>query len=555
MSHHDSARPVRRIPARFTAFLALSLLACVGLAASAAARVDAPARAGGQRVSSAVLNLAFGGGLTANVDNAISDGPNHDRLQVAVEDWLVKYRPLPPNSKKLGLATDVVASLAKSWSVGSAGITFNLRQRVKSQWGNTLSADDVKWSIERGIALSRIEGGVLDAQAGFDIKNPVTVLSPLKVRVNSKGAGSLLPDALGFLAEQVPVAIIDSTEAKKHATDSDPYAKSWLATNTASFGPYMADTLVPNVRLTLKANPNYWGKQPGYGTVNLVAATDPSTVVELVRSGTVQGGTGLTFRYLKSFQRYPKARLVLAPQTNVDLLELNKQFEPFQNVKVRQAISLAIDRKALVKGPYSGLVKPAGGLGSDAQPGVDYKGPLPFDLAKAKALMAQAGYRQGFKTEFMIYPGGAGNVDVDSLLIFIRSQLAQIGIDASTEKQTVVATLIDKLTHNKFGIYLTQNQPAVPDEITAAQFFYTPGNFANFGQANFPVFNQLVSDAARAVAKKRKVLFQKAIDYFGTQMIDIPLVQTRQGYVLSKKVCGYRPATRQVLLFNDLRPC
>ena len=344
---------------------------------------------------------------------------------------------------------------------------------------------------------------MLGPQAGIDVKNPVTVVSPLKVRVNSQFNGSLLPDALGFFAEQVPVAIIDSTEAKKHATDADPWAKGWLATNTASFGPYMADTLVPNVRLTLKANPNYYGKQPGYGTVNIVAATDPTTVVELVRGGTVQAGTGLTFRFLKAFERYPRARLILAPQNNVDLLELNKQFEPFKDVRVRQAISLAIDRNALVKGPYSGLVLPAGGLASDAQPGVDYKAPLPFNLAKAKTLMKQAGYASGFKTEFMIYPGTAGNVDVDSLLIFVRSQLAKIGIDVATDKQAVVATVIDKVTNNKFGMYLTQNQPAVPDEITAAQFFYTPGNFANFGKANFPAFNDLVEKAAKSVGKKR----------------------------------------------------
>lgn len=502
------------------------------------------------------LTVAYLGGLASQVDPAVVDTTNHDRIQVSDQAYLLRYRPLAPGSKVLGSAVDVVPDLATSYTPTPEGIVVNLRTGAKSQWGHPLTAGDVTWSIQRGIALRAVTGPTLSA-AGFDVKNPVTELGPDSVRINAKSPNSLSPIAVTYLTDsQVSLAITDATEAKKHATASDPWAKHWLAVNTASFGKYMVQSIVPNVRVSLRANPNYYGIRPGYSTVVLASVTDPSTANQLLTTGQVGAVTGLPDFIVASLRSNQNVKVEPAPQLNVDYVGLDKKVQAFGDAKVRQAMSLAINRTALAAGPYSGQAQPASGTASTAYPDIHEAGFLPYDVTRAKALMAQSSHSSGFKVTLAASSGYSGSVSLDPLLINLKAQLAQIGIDVTTKSVASVADYFAGIKADKYDMYLGQNQYVVPDEAAALAFFFTPSGPANFSHNADSVLDKAAAMATAAAAgPSRAAATNAAVAAYNTASLDLSLMQTQWGYVVSRSVCDFIPTTRQVFNFDALKPC
>src|SRR5579871_3258061 len=256
-----------------------------GCAAPAPAAPTAAAAAG----PSGTLTIATSD-VPNSVDPAILVGGIHYALQ-SVMGQLAVF-PAASDPSKLAGPTDLTPELATSWTRAADGsYTFTLRDTTSSA-GNPLTSADVLYSFQREQAQTPIMNAILGV-VGINTSEPIKVVDD-KHFVLQAGPG---PDVLAALP-QYELGILDSTEVKKHATSDDPWAANWLKSNSASFGPYVVDSLTPNDTLTLKANPNYWQKDkslPHFGTVVLRQVSDPATRASLIASGQVDMVTSVPF--------------------------------------------------------------------------------------------------------------------------------------------------------------------------------------------------------------------------------------------------------------------
>lgn len=491
--------------------------------------------------------------MTTNVDPLISDNSQHDRIQLMYEAYLIKYPFLAKGAATFTGATQVAPDLASSWKVAKDGIEFTLRE-AKSEYGNTLTADDVKWSLDRSLVINVSQGPNLAAQ-GFDTKKLVSVVSKTSVRLAALPSG-LSPDALGYLSQLVPSTIIDSTEVKKHATAADPWAKDWLKSHSASFGPYRVDSIDASQQVNLVRNENYYGDKPAYEKVTVVGQSNPATGLQQLKSGQTQIAAELPYSELATIKSGDPVQVVTAPSLNVDMLMLNKTFAPFRDENVRRAISLALDREALIKGAYSGVGQPATSPANRAQSGLKPFPPLKFDLAAAKQAMASSAYASGFSITLGGFPGISGSVDLQALYTFLKSQLSQIRINVTIQLSATGPEHLAALQGNKYQAYLVQDQPAIPDVAGALQFFFVSKSFANFQKDSNPAFDTAITKASfTPIGPARDTALNDAVQVFMDQMLDVPMVETSFGWGMSKTVCGFVPSPRQNLFPAILTPC
>jgi glutathione transport system substrate-binding protein len=174
----------------------------------------------------------------------------------------------------------------------------------------------------------------------------------------------------------------------------------------------------------------------------------------------------------------PQLEVVAAPSIVLRYLSMNTTQKPFDNVKVRQAIAYAINKEALAKVAFNGYAAPAEGV---VPPGVEFNvklGPWPYDVAKAKKLMAEAGYPNGFETELW---SAYNHTIAQKVTQFLQQQLAQIGIKA-------------KITLLEAG-QRVEKVESWPDSATAPVRLYYVGWSASTGEADWALRPLLASES------------------------------------------------------------
>jgi peptide/nickel transport system substrate-binding protein len=328
---------------------------------------------------------------------------------------------------KLDGAGKVVPSLADSWKVNATGkvYTFVLHKGIKFQNGDALTADDVVYSFER--VLTSVAKGKPHPHA--DEMAPVRSVKAIDrttVRVTLKQRSN---DWLYAMTGPAGVIL-------------DQKAVASIATHPVGTGPYSFASYVSSYSVTLVKNPAYWGTPAGVDKVVFRAYDDPSALVNAELAGDVDIIDNVLAPELMSrFTSDPTVFTVVEGLTNGEvLLSMNNARKPLSNVLVRRAITYAIDRKALIKTAYAGYGKLIGTHASPADPWyLDLANAYPYDPAKAKRLLAQAGYPNGFSLTLQLPPFGYARQSG----IFIQSQLKRVGVKV-------------KLKNVDFGLWIDQ---------------------------------------------------------------------------------------------------
>jgi peptide/nickel transport system substrate-binding protein len=356
-------------------------------------------------------------------------------IQSILMDWDTSGLP-ESGCAKMPAITDLKPALAESYTVSEDGltVTFKLRPNVKSAAGNVLSADDVVWSLKRMMAEdSRTIKFSLNGKAFVNLENPATAIDPLTVAIHFDR-----PASLGVAIWTHFLAVIwDSKEALTHATAEDPLAGEWLAKNIPNFGPWQLESFDPGTQIVYTPNPNFYGDRGNISRLVIKAVPDPSTRALLLQTGEADWAARLDFSSFGSFQAASGVTVQECQSPNRDTLTLQQADARFKDPLVRQAISMAIDRAALVASAYAGHGLPAKyGLSQGypiPQPSVEYK----YDTAAAKDLLAQAGYPDGMSFTIKYSETRPGPWAAESA-IQIKDMLADIGIDV--ELQTVASS-------------------------------------------------------------------------------------------------------------------
>jgi peptide/nickel transport system substrate-binding protein len=378
-------------------------------------------------------------------------------------DWFdaLGYEPLivrqGDNTVKPGLAT--------SWSYSKDNKTFTLQLRsgVKFTDGTPLTADAVvKW-----INYYKTKGTFAFNLASL---SSAVATGPLEVTLNLSSPDPLYPyylDQEGVVGEVVsPTALADPSK---------------LTTATFGAGPYMIDSAatVPNSSYVYVRNPNYWNTaEQHWQKIIVKIISDDNATLAALRSGQVQVAVGAatTAATAKS------AGLVVTAHsggvTGIVLADRNGTVVPaLKNVQVRQALNYAIDRDGIAKTVYSGYGGPAGQYkpaGTDGYVAALDK-QYPYDPAKAKQLLSDAGYPNGFSFDVLVQPGVPGGTLLAQAMV---QEWAAIGVKAKLVTPTTFSDYAAQATSKKYGAttFVYDYQPFIWE----ANELFSPTGIYNF---------------------------------------------------------------------------
>ena len=488
-------------------------------------------------------------GLPTSVDPANFQGrPSSDNLQTFTSP-LIRTKGLARGAKALPGPYAVEPFLATSWTRGPDGSwTFKLREDAKSPAGNTLTADDVKWSFDRAVALSPPARFLL-ASGNIDVKNPLTVIDAGTVRVNVTRPGSM---TLGSLVPYL-LGVYDSSEAKKHATDADPWAKEWLATHSATFGSYYVDSIDPGKSIVFKKNPNFWNAQTMYfDTVVMQAIPDSATRLQLMLSGQADNTYYLDGSHFKAAVAEDGKKLVAYPdlESSMDMMLLNEAFGPFSDIRVRKAINMGILRSGLVKTVYQGFGRPARYQFSSVLPLTSGYQPTSYNPAKAKQLLAEAG-QSSLEFTLTTSPGVLSyGADVAT---YIQSQLALIGVKVNVEVIASPTEFEAKRVGGKLTAWITTLRPAIVDAMFYTFLANGTKGILNAHRYSNPRVDGLVNlmlgtSPGPRYNRELKELLRIVTDEAPT----VPLVEVVSQVVFSKGITGYRTRPVAIVFVDEL---
>ncbi|RTZ45538.1 glutathione ABC transporter substrate-binding protein GsiB [Candidimonas sp. SYP-B2681] len=307
--------------------------------------------------------------------------------------------------------------LAKSADPSADGLSYliKLREGVKFQDGTDFNADAVKANLERVLDRSN----ALARYNQFSRIDKIEVMDPLTVKITLKEPFSAFINALAHPSAMM----ISPTALKKWGKD--------ITFHPVGTGPFEFVEWKPAEYLKVKKFDGYWNKgYPKVDTLTFRTVNDNNTRAAVVQTGEAQIAYPLPYEQAKLLEKNPKLNVVAAPSIIARYISMNVQHKPFDNVKVRHAINYAINKEALAKVAYAGYAFPSQGVVPQGVAFAKKMDPWPYDPKKAKELLKEAGYPDGFSTTlWSAYNDGTAAKAVQ----FLQQQLAQVGIKASVE--------------------------------------------------------------------------------------------------------------------------
>ncbi|MTH77338.1 ABC transporter substrate-binding protein [Paracoccus aestuariivivens] len=318
--------------------------------------------------------------------------------------------------------------MAESWDVAEdrMSITFHLRKDAKFASGNPVTADDVVWSLKRVMTLNLAQASFLKSR-GVTAENAAEHF--IADDANTFTFKLAKPDdpamILMILAQNGPGSILDSKTVLENEKDGDQ-GQAWLTLNSAGSGPYVLTKWASNEYIILTKSDNYWGTAPAMDRVLMRHLPESQSQRLMLEKGDIDVAYSMQAPDLTALEKDEHIKIASTPGAGFYYLSVSMKDERFANPKVREALRLLIDYEGLDKAvmPYYGKLhqRPltTGVLGQ--LPDQGYK----LDVAKAKELLAEAGYPNGFKTTLRV-------LSEDPFIkaaTAIQNTLAQAGIQA-----------------------------------------------------------------------------------------------------------------------------
>jgi len=395
-----------------------ALVLALGLAsASAQETLDPKAKQGG------AITITYKDDV-ATLDPAIGyDWQNWSMIK-SLFDGLMDYEPG---------TTKLRPELAESYEISPDGkiFTFKLRKGVKFHNGREMTAEDVKYSLDRvtnpktlspgaGFFASingydDVAGGKSESLSGVTVVDPSTV----KIELSRPDATFLHVMAINFSH------VVPKEEVEKYGAD---FGKHPVGT-----GAYKMAEWTLGQRLVFERNADYWHKGlPYIDKITFEIGQEPIVALLRLQNGEVDvPGDGIPPAKFQEVMADPaqKARVVEGGQLQTGYVTMNTQMPPFDNVKVRQAVNMAINKDRIVK-LINNRAVPANQPLPPSMPGYDkaFAG-YAYDVDKAKALLGEAGHPEGFETELFVM-----NTDPNPRIAqAIQQDLAAIGIKAAIQ--------------------------------------------------------------------------------------------------------------------------
>lgn len=321
----------------------------------------------------------------------------------------------------------LVNELATSWEANedATAYTFELQQGVTFHDGTPFNAQAVKdyydWVMDEGSIAARARG-LLAAMTSVDVIDEYTV------RINLSGPNG----AFIFLLATSNARIASPASVAEFGAD--------LTRHPVGTGPFRFVSWTEGQNVIVERNPDYWGDPAEIERLEFVVVTNAATRVAMLQSGEVQYIEALPPQLVATIEAAPNLDVLAGPTNFLRILQLNTTKAPFDDVRVRQALNYAVDKQVLADVAYSGFATvmtapiPASAFGHAEQPAYDY------DPERAKALLTEAGYGDGFTFTVLTFTGDEYRMGGQVL----QQMFSQVGLNMILDQQERGA-LVDQI--------------------------------------------------------------------------------------------------------------
>ncbi|WP_314954897.1 ABC transporter substrate-binding protein [Bradyrhizobium cosmicum] len=433
------------------------------------------------------------------------------------------------------------SELAEEFKIDDMSVTFKLRKNAKFHDGTPVTAKDVKWSLDRAVSVGgfptfQMSAGSLTKPEQF------VVIDDYTVRVDFLKKDRLtVPD----LAVIVP-CIVNSELVKKNASEKDPWGLEFTKQQTAGSGAYKVTKWTAGTEVIMERNEDWvCGPLPKIKRVIWRMVPQAGNRRALLERGDADISYELPNKDFQEMKASGKLNVVSLPFSNgIQYIGMNVTKPPFDNPKVRQAVAYALPYQKIIDAVMFGLANPMFGASKDRPTEVAWPQPHKYntDMDKAKALLSEAGFANGFETTISFDLNFAGVNE--PLCVLVQESLAQIGIKTTINKvpganwRTELNKKEMPLFTNVFSGWLDYPE----------YFFYWcyHGNNSVFNTMSYksPEMDKLIDGARTAAAGGDTATYDKDVKSFVdlafSEIPRIPLYQPFVNVAMQKNISGYQ---------------
>ena len=437
----------------------------------------------------------------------------------------------------------LVPELAVSWTaVEPTKWEFKLREGVKFHGGEDFTASDVVFSIARAQA----EASDFKEQVKSILK--VEAIDDTTVHITTDGPNPILPNQLTstFMVDEGWATANNVIDPQDYAAEEENFATR----NTNGTGPFILASRAPDELTVLERNPDWWGNSEFPGNLQRVEyrpIKNAATRVAALLSGEVDFVLDAPLQDLARIESTDGLKVLQTAQVRTIFFGMDqaspelrssdvKGANPFADVRVRKAMDLAIDEQAIQRVVMDGLSFPAGMITS---PGVlgntpEQDAPLGFDLEQAKALMADAGYPDGFSVQ-LDCPNDRYNND-EKICQAAVSMLSKIGINVSLDAITK-AQHFPKIQNRETDFYmLGWGVPTLDSHYVFSYLLDGEGSWNATGYSNDKVNEITATIASEVDLEKRAMLIGEAWSQIKEDAPYIPIHHQVIAWGMSEKL-------------------
>lgn len=491
-----------------------------------------------------------------NSFDTIGVGINRNSIQVTWNcyDRLVRFgtrAQLQPDGTHYYDYFNIEGELAQRYVISDdkRSITFHLRKDATFHDGTPVTAEDVKWSLDRVVSLpvgkSQFSTGSMTEPSQFEIIDQHTI------KITTPKADRF---ALPNLAAVYPV-IYNSKVAKANATATDPWAAEWLKNNIAGGGAFKVEAFQPGQSLTLARN-DAWksGPLPGFRRILWQVVPSAQSRRSSLERGDADIAQDLSPQDATSLAQAPNVKIIGAPMAgSFQFIGMGGNLPPFDKVKVRQAIAYALPYQQMFEAALFKRGLPLFGGKAGVADGTEFPQPLGYDTdpAKAKALLAEAGFPNGFETTFTFELSQATVGEPVSLLV--QEALGKVGIKVTINK-VPAGQLGTLLTKKEVPLFLESSSAYLADPDYFFRIFYYGPTRWNFGSYDNAEFKGLVDKTRFETDKTIYETDVKRMIQLAKEEIPIILLwQPTLDLGLQKSVEGYKYIFHRQLELRTLK--
>jgi peptide/nickel transport system substrate-binding protein len=455
--------------------------------------------------------------------------------------------------------------IAESWkTINDTTWEFKLRRGVKFHDGSDMTAEDVKFSIDRVPAVSGPAATTIYVRSVKEVK----IVDPYTVQVITNGPAPTLPN------DFVRLSVVSAKAAKNYSTKETANAGFNSGTAAIGTGPYKFVSWTPKEQLVLERFDGYWGgRQPWQRVIRREVPNDAARVAQL-KAGQLDIIARVPAADVPTLEKDPNLRIVKSDTIYVFNMEFDmreKGFQvtakdgsplaanPLRDARVREAIDLAIDRQVLAEIVMEGTGRPANQIVTPTIFGYNKSIPQPKpDLNRAKKLLGEAGYANGFRGVFLYTSDRLpGDRQVGTA---VAQMVARIGLDLRSNAQPA-AVFFPARGRGEFAVAMWGWGTLTGEaNLTLTSLIHTNdparrlGGFNTTGYSN-PALDKLIQRAGVEMdVDKRRAVLEEALAMVARDRPRIPLVSINTAWAMQKSKVNITPRVDEDTLAMNIKP-